>query len=252
MRILATPDHQDLTAHLARALQRIIPLAERCCMQVRRIKAGCRLYPAVKCSSKGKMATETDAQTSNCPCRVRSVREVINDGAGIRVVGLDSFSVLQLVSSIRAGLVISENSASGLEFVVNLWAGDDVPVTSEKGRHPADWRRDLEDLRIQNKCRESASGFRSQDVRSHGAGRRIERYCLTINNRHRDSIGRSTRLPLRESCSLALRLSEEELLRAKLLDGVSKLGSLFKLELLCGLTHVGLKLADVDIQFLLR
>ena len=81
-------------------------------------------------------------------------------------------------------MIVSEDRASGLKFVVDFGHGDDVAVAGEHGGGAADGRGDLEDFGVENDAGVAAWGGGADDVSPHGACGCVERDELVIDNDH--------------------------------------------------------------------
>ena len=115
-------------------------------MDVGGVEAGGGDDIGVHGGAEGEVATDADAHRAEFAGAVGAGGEVVEDGAGVGVVGCDGLVGFEEVAAIGAGLVVGEDGAGGLGFVVDLGHGDDVAVASEHRCGAADGRGDLEDF----------------------------------------------------------------------------------------------------------
>ncbi len=115
-------------------------------MDVGGVEAGSGYDVGVHGGAEGEVTTDADAHGSEFAGAVRARGEMIENGAGIGVVGGDRLVGFEEVAAIGAGLVVGEDSTGGLRLVIDLGHGDDVAVPCEHGSGAVDGGGDLEDL----------------------------------------------------------------------------------------------------------
>jgi hypothetical protein len=102
------------------------------------------------------------------------------DRAGVGVVARKFLRDFQGVAPVGSGLVVGEDGAGGLEFVVDLRNGDEEAVPGEKRGGAADGARDLKDFGVKEYARVFPFRDRAEEMRSHraGWGRQIDKFVI--------------------------------------------------------------------------
>ena len=172
VRVLAAPDHEELAVDVGEAGEGVVTgAAERGFVDVGGVEAGGGEDAGIEGGAQGEVAAHADAHGTDGAGGVWAGAEVVEDGGGVGVVGVDGLLVFELVAAVGAGLVVGEDGAGGLEFVVDLRARDDVAVAGEESGGAADGGGDLEDFRVEDDARVAAAvAGGAQDVSAHGAG----------------------------------------------------------------------------------
>src|SRR6266550_6649469 len=104
------------------------------------VEAGGGLDVGVHGGAEGEVAADADAHGAEVAGAVGTCGEVVEDGAGIGVVGCDGLVGLEEVAAIGAGLVVGEDGAGRFGLVVDLGHGDDVAVAGQHGCGATDGR----------------------------------------------------------------------------------------------------------------
>lgn len=185
VRVLASPDHQELTLDVFGAFERVVSaFAEGAFVDVGGVKAGGGENVGVHGGAEGEVAADADAHGSEMAGAVGAGFEVVERGAGVGVVAGELFGGLEDVAAVGASLVVGKDGASGFELVVDLGAGDDVAVAGEHGGGAADGRGDLEDLGVEDDAGVTAGAGGADDVSAHGAVESVERDVLVVDDDH--------------------------------------------------------------------
>ena len=93
---------------------------------------------------------------------------MVQESAGIAVVGREFFFVLVEIAFVGAGLVVGEDSAGSFEFMINLGDCDDVTVAGEQGCGAADGAGELENFGVEDQGGVLAGGGGLEEVSAHG------------------------------------------------------------------------------------
>ena len=160
------------------------PFAEATFVDVGGVEAGCGLDVGIHGGAEGEMAADADAHGSEVAGAVGARFEVVEDGACVGIVGGYGLGGLEDVAAVRAGLVVGEDGAGGLELVVDLGHGDDVAVAGEQGGGATDGGGDLEDLRVEDDAGVATRGSGADDVGAHGTAGGIERNVFVVDDDH--------------------------------------------------------------------
>src|ERR1700723_706503 len=116
------------------------------------------------------MTADADSHGSEFAGTVGAGGQMVEDGAGVGVVGGDGLVGFEKVAAIGARLVIGEDGTGGFGLVVNLRHCYDVAVAGEHGSGAADGGGDLEDLRVEDYAGIAAGCGGADDVGPHGTG----------------------------------------------------------------------------------
>lgn len=186
VRILTTPDHEELALDVFGALERVVvgTFTKAAPVDVGGVEADGSAEVGVHGGAEGEVAADADAHCAEFAGTVGAGLEVIECGAGIGVVARELLGGLPLISAIRAGLIVGEDGAGGFELVVDLGHGDDVAVAREHGGGAADGAGDLKDLRVEDDAGIFAGGGGAEDVGAHGTKGSREFYLLVIEDDH--------------------------------------------------------------------
>jgi hypothetical protein len=90
---------------------------------------------------------------------------------GVLVIGRKLLCIFELVSTVGSCLVVGENGAKGLEFVINLRNCNKITVTAQCGSHASNRIRDLENFRIENDAGKVSGPLRDEEMNTHGSTR---------------------------------------------------------------------------------
>ena len=173
VRILATPDREQLTLDIGESRNRVVvaALAEGARMNVGGVEARGRFDVGLKRRPPGQMATDADAHRTERTGTRFMAREQVEGGARIAVVRGECLGELVRISAVGTGLVVFENDAGfAFQLVEDLRHGHYVAVPGEVGGHSADRARDLEDLRIEHDARVFPGCRRRKNVGPHRTG----------------------------------------------------------------------------------
>jgi hypothetical protein len=184
--VLSAPDHEEFAVDVFGALEGVVvhALAEAALVDVGGVEACGGFDVGVHGGAEGEVAADADAHGAEVTGAVGAGAEVVEDGAGVCVVGGDWLGGLEFVASVGAGLVVGEDGAGRLELVVDLGHGDDVAVAGEEGGGAADGGGDLEDFGVEDDAGVAARGSGADDVGAHGAGGSVERDVLVVDDDH--------------------------------------------------------------------
>ena len=135
VRVLAAPGHEELALDVSRSGERVVvlALAEGAGVQVSGIEADRSSNLRVHGAAKGEMTAEADAYGSQFARAVEVGSKPGDKGGGVGVVGGHGFAELELIATVRAGLVVGEDGTGGFKLVIDLRDRDKVAMTRERG-----------------------------------------------------------------------------------------------------------------------
>lgn len=186
VRVLTTPDHEELAFDFRNTVEGVVvhALTECALVDVGGVEASRGEDVRVHRGAEGEMAAEADAEGAEFAGAVRVGGEVVEDGAGVGVVGGDGLGGLQGVAAVGAGLIVGEDGAGGFVFVVDFGDGDDEAVAGEKGGRATDGAGDLENLRVEDEAGIAAERGGLEKMRAHRAGGRGETEMGGVGESH--------------------------------------------------------------------
>ncbi len=186
MWVLTAPDHEELAFDFGGALKRVVlhAFAEAAFVDVGGVEAGGGPDVRVHGGAEGEVAADTDAHGAKFAGAVGAGDEMVEDGAGVGVVGRYGLVGFEKVAAVGAGLVVGEDGAGGFGLVVDLGHGDDVAVACEHGGGAADGGGDLKDLGVEDDPGIAAGRGGTDDVGPHGAGGGVQRNVFVVDDDH--------------------------------------------------------------------
>ena len=129
------------------------------------------------------MPTHANANRTQAAGAIFEAVKIVQQRAGVGVVGGNCFAVFVRIAFIRAGLIVGQHSSRRLQLVIHLGNSDNIAMAGNKGGKAADGAGGLEDLGKQNDRGILSLGHGAKHVGPHRArwGGKIDG-CLLLND----------------------------------------------------------------------
>ena len=193
MRILASPDHEQLAFDVAaaRAFERVIrhvctdaALVAFDLVDVRRVETHGRADVGAEAVTEIQMPADAQSRRAEA---ARAVRVRLHEFTQRREVGVvrgERFVLLAEVPAIRARAVVADHGARRLILVENLRHCDEEAVTCEHRSRAADGAGDLEDFREERDGGIFSRSRGTEDMRAHRPAGRGDVGKFVVNDGH--------------------------------------------------------------------